>query len=175
MKRYTLFALFATLFTLGVRANTDIPEALTSLKNFQQNTPELVSSGLPDASHFAALKAMGVTRVIDLIPGDRSDEQAVVSGLGLTYHNVPVIWENPTVGNFRQYVSYMQQDGAAPGKTLTHCKLNWRGAVFTYLYRVTELGQSDAEAKQDLLSVWTPNDTWQAFIDKVKADAGVSD
>ena len=64
----------------------------------------------------------------------------------------------------------MQQSKNNDGITLTHCRLNWRGAVFTYLYRVTQLNQPEELARQDMLAIWEPNDTWQSFIDTVLAE-----
>lgn len=142
-------------------------EDLSDLTNYQQNTATMVSAGLPDAAHFKALKSQGVTRVIDLIPGDRGEEKLLVDGLGLDYHNIQVEWEHPTVANFVDYVTYMESNPTS-GKTLTHCKLNWRGAVFTYLYRVIRLNEDEAIARQDLNAIWQPNDTWQNFIRQVK-------
>jgi len=55
-------------------------------------------------------------------------------------------------------------------KVLTHCKLNWRGAVFTYLYRITALGEPELSAKQDLLAIWQPNQTWFTFMNTVIDD-----
>ncbi|RPH19120.1 MAG: hypothetical protein CBB67_009545 [Alteromonadaceae bacterium TMED7] len=144
-----------------------VEKPLTSLKNYQVNTPQMMSSGLPDAAHFETFKSLGVTRVIDLIPGDRNEEQTLVSDLGMDYHNIQVEWENPTVANFVDYVAFMESP-AQQGVTLTHCKLNWRGAVFTYLYRVIRLQENEAAARQDMLAIWQPNDTWQHFIEKVK-------
>lgn len=142
-------------------------EDLSNLKNYQVNTATMVSAGLPDAAHFKVLKSQGVTRVIDLIPGDRGEEKQLVDELGLDYHNIQVEWEHPTVANFVDYVTYMESN-PAPGKTLTHCKLNWRGAVFTYLYRVVRLQEDEAVARKDLDAIWQPNDTWQNFIGQVK-------
>ena len=62
----------------------------------------------------------------------------------------------------------MQQTQGQGERVLTHCRKNWRGAVFTYLYRVTQLDEADAVARQDLATTWQPNDTWQAFIEQVK-------
>ena len=143
---------------------------LESLTNYQVNNDHMVSSGLPSAAHFQLLKDEGVNRVIDLIPGDRLQEQQVVEGLSLDYHNVQVEWENPTLTNFKDYIGYMAQANSADDKVLTHCKLNWRGAVFTYLYRITSLGESELSAKQDLLAIWQPNQTWFAFINTVIDD-----
>lgn len=162
------------LTTLTQAAENGNFEKLPPLKNFQVNTENMVSSGLPSKPHFDVFKAQGVTTVIDLIPGDRSEEREIVLDTGLAYENVQVVWDNPTLENFQEYVGYMQQAQSREGTTLTHCKLNWRGAVFTYLYRVTQLGQPEAEAKADLDAIWQPNETWQAFIDTVKAHYQVS-
>lgn len=154
------------------KQNTDIETkvSLDSLTNYQVNNDHMVSSGLPSAAHFQLLKDEGVNRVIDLIPGDRLQEQQVVEGLSLSYHNVQVEWENPTLANFKEYIGYMAIGNSNDDKVLTHCKLNWRGAVFTYLYRVTVLGESELSAKQDLLAIWQPNQTWFAFMNTVVDD-----
>lgn len=141
---------------------------LADLKNYQVNTPKMVSSGLPTQQHFEALKTMGVTTVIDLIPGDRADEIKLMAKLGLPYHNISVDWDKPTVENFEEYVILMNQSLSSEGITLTHCRLNWRGAVFTYLYRTTQLDEPEESAQKDLDAIWQANDVWLAFIDKVK-------
>lgn len=144
------------------------PQAFSDLKNYQVNSPSMVSSGLPDREHFEALKSNGVSNVVDLIPGDRSEEIELMKVLDLNYHNIAVEWQNPTVENFKEYVLAMHQSKANGGITLTHCKLNWRGAVFTYLYRVTQLNEPEELAKQDMLAIWEPNEVWQDFIQQVK-------
>lgn len=142
---------------------------LDTLKNYQVNSPTMVSAGLPEPEHFKALKDIGVSKVIDLIPGDRSEEISLMQALELPYYNVQVEWEQPTLQNFSDYVVYMNASEGSQGITLTHCRLNWRGAVFTYLYRVTQLQEDEALAKKDMLAIWRPNKTWQAYIDEVKA------
>jgi protein tyrosine phosphatase (PTP) superfamily phosphohydrolase (DUF442 family) len=140
---------------------------LSDLKNYHVDTPNMVSSGMPNQGHFETLKAMGVTKVIDLIPGDRKEESSLMKELNLTYYNIQVEWEDPTLKNFREYILTMKQFKKSEGITLTHCRLNWRGAVFTYLYRVTQLKESEKIAKQDMLAIWIPNEIWQGFIDEV--------
>lgn len=141
--------------------------SLSDLKNYQVNSAQMMSAGLPTEEHFRTLKAMGVTRVIDLIPGDRSEERDLMTELDLSYTNIAVEWQNPTTDNFRDYVDAMQQSDISEGVTLTHCRLNWRGAVFTYLYRVTQLNHPEEIARKDMLEIWEPNNTWQEFIDQV--------
>lgn len=142
--------------------------SLVDLENYQENTSKMVSSGLPTQQHFEQLKEMGVAHVIDLIPGDRSDEANLTKALALNYHNIQVEWKNPTVANFNEYAAKMNEFSQAEGKILTHCRLNWRGAVFTYLYRVTHLKEDEAIAKADMIAIWQPDETWQNFIDEVK-------
>ena len=140
---------------------------LETLTNFQKNAPFMYSSGLPDASHLYLLKEKGVTHVIDLIPGNRTSEILTTSQLGLDYFNVPVNWEGPTLANFLNYAAFMQSVDIKKDKVLTHCKLNWRGAAFTYLYRINVLGESEHIAKKDLMAIWHPNPTWYAFMNEV--------
>lgn len=175
--KYLHFILFFTVMLAKGCANVESSQkqgvsSLSDLKNYQVNSAQMVSAGLPTEAHFRTLKAMGVTRVIDLIPGDRSEESQLMSKLDLSYSNIAVEWQNPTIENFRDYVTAMQvssdtNSANEQGITLTHCRLNWRGAVFTYLYRVTQLNEPEEIAKKDMLAIWEPNATWQTFIDQV--------
>ncbi len=168
MKIQLIAAVTLLILSMGANASdTTTNPSLADLKNYQVNNAKMVSAGLPSKQHFEALKTVGVTHVVDLIPDDRTEQMAWMKTLDLEYHNIAVEWQKPTLDNFRDYVSAMQQSSETRGITLTHCRLNWRGAVFTYLYRVTQLGESETAAKQDMLAIWTPNDTWQDFIDQV--------
>ena len=40
-----------------------------------------------------------------------------------------------------------------------------RVSVFVYLFRVIYLKEAPEVAFQDLLEIWQPDDTWQAFIE----------
>jgi hypothetical protein len=143
--------------------------SLTSLTNLQSNNSFMVSSGLPAKAHLALLKEEGVAYVVDLIPGDRSQEIMNTAELGLNYFNVPVEWEKPVLTDFLNYSAFMKRVDKGSEKVLTHCKLNWRGASFTYLYRVNVLGEDENIAKKDLLAIWQPNPTWYAFMEAVIA------
>jgi hypothetical protein len=166
---FTLVAvLLSAIFAAYSNASDNALEAsLSDLKNFHVDTPNMVSSGMPSQGHFETLKGMGVTQVIDLIPGDRKEGASLMNELNLTYYNIQVEWENPTLKNFHEYILIMKQFNKSEGITLTHCRLNWRGAVFTYLYRVTQLKESEELAKQDMLAIWVPNEIWQSFINEV--------
>ncbi|RDV24095.1 hypothetical protein DXV75_15515 [Alteromonas aestuariivivens] len=162
------FALALPLFSVSA-SEPDVQQALASLLNYQVNTASMVSSGQPDKIQFEALAASGVSAVIDLVPGDRTQEQQWMQELGLDYRNIQVDWDNPTLADFATYVAYLNQFENQPGGTLTHCRKNWRGAVFTYLYRVTQLNHEESVAYQDMVAIWQPNETWLKFIEQVKA------
>ncbi|PKH00311.1 hypothetical protein [Paraglaciecola sp. MB-3u-78] len=166
---FTLVAvLLSAIFAPSSKASENALDApLSDLKNYHVDTPNMVSSGMPNQGHFETLKALGVTKVIDLLPGDRKEESSLMNELNLTYYNIQVEWDNPTIENFREYILTMKQFNKSEGITLTHCRLNWRGAVFTYLYRVTQLKESAELAKEDMLAIWVPNEIWQGFIDVV--------
>ncbi|WP_334056631.1 hypothetical protein [Alteromonas sp. S005] len=158
---------YDTASKMSTDTQIETTPTLTSLTNYQKNAPFMYSSGLPDASHLSLLKEEGVTHVIDLIPGNRASEILTTSELGLDYFNVPVDWEAPTLANFLNYAAFMQSVDVNEDKVLTHCKLNWRGAAFTYLYRINVLGESEPTAKTDLMAIWHPNPTWYAFMNEV--------
>jgi len=167
----TLFSIVAliTLITTAQAKDHGFNTPLPGLKNYQVNNSKMVSSGLPTKNHFEKLKSLGVNKVVDLIPGDRSEQRSLMNAMQLTYHNIAVEWENPTLENFQDYVAIMQQYEQSDGVILTHCRLNWRGAVFTYLYQVTHLKTPEEKAKQVMLAIWQPNETWQRFIDDILA------
>ena len=110
--RPLLLVLLTSLLLIPTSGNTaltdETSEGLSDLKNYQVNTPIMVSSGLPNRAHFEALKANGITNVIDLLPGDRNKESLVMEALGLQYRNIGVEWGNPTLENFDDYAAAMQ-------------------------------------------------------------------
>lgn len=166
----TLMFLTALTTSLSAQeANNVNSDPMSTLKNYTVLSDTTMSAGLPERVHFELLKASGLTHVIDLIPDDRTEERMLIEELDLNYLNIPVDWENPTIENFQSYVAQMQMNTQEGGVTLTHCRLNWRGAVFSYLYQVTQLGIPEAEAKQTMLNIWQPNEVWQSYIEDVLA------
>lgn len=164
--------IFLSVLTASIHAqeaHNVTQDPLSTLKNYTVLSNTSMSAGLPERVHFELLKASGLTHVIDLIPDDRTEERMLLEELNLNYLNIPVDWETPTIENFQSYVAQMQMNTQEGGVTLTHCRLNWRGAVFSYLYQVTQLGIPEPEAKQTMLNIWQPNEVWQNYIEDVLA------
>ena len=138
-------------------------ESFKTINNFHFVSEQLASSGMLELEDYALIKDYGFEHVINLIPGMQLKERKYVESLGLSYEQIPVVWDDPTQENFRAFVKLMKSYD--DDKVYVHCELNWRASTFVYLYRVTQLGISDETAKADLLSIWTPEPDWQAFID----------
>jgi hypothetical protein len=54
-------------------------------------------------------------------------------------------------------------------KCFVHCIANARVSAFVMLYRVLRQGVPLEEARALMHQIWTPNATWQAFIDETLA------
>ena len=129
----------------------------------------LWSSGQLSAADILKLPGLGIDLVINLaLPTSANamdNEASLVTGLGMAYVQIPVIWEQPKVEQFEQFAGVM---GAFKGKkTWVHCAMNMRVSAFIYLYRKLVLGESEEVAAFPMRAIWQPDDTWQQFIDDV--------
>ncbi len=147
-------------------------DVLTDISNYQQYSETFSSSGQPSALQLKTVQESGFERVIYLAFTDNDtaikDEDRVVKQLGMEYIHIPIDFENPTLADFKTFARVMGE--ASPVKTLLHCQVNFRAATFSFLYRVAIQGVPALEAKDDLDSVWAPNETWFRFIRTVLDD-----
>jgi len=143
---------------------------LEAIKNFVPVGPELATAGQPTEEQLGAVAAAGFEVVVNLGLSDPRyclpDEAASVRALGLDYEHVPVDFQAPAVEDFRCFQALMQ--GARGRKTFVHCAANYRVSCFVALYGEAELGWSRAEADAHVARVWTPNETWLAFLRAVR-------
>jgi len=147
---------------------------MPALINFRAIDERLASAGQPQRAHFAVLARAGYEAVINLaMPESRNalaDEAALCAQLGLRYHALPVPWEAPTPAHYAEFRALLQ--ALAGRKVLVHCALNYRVSVFLFLYRVLELGENPEQAAAELRQIWTPDVTWQAYIDRMLSNSG---
>jgi protein tyrosine phosphatase (PTP) superfamily phosphohydrolase (DUF442 family) len=144
-----------------------IPTMIHGIINFLQISPNLGTAGQPRRDQFAEIKAAGYEVVINLALSTSTDallnEQDLVTGLGMDYIHIPVVWEEPTARDLERFLEVMTQNQAR--KVFVHCALNMRVSVFIFLYRVLHLGVPVEIARQAMLQIWVPNHTWQTFIE----------
>ncbi|AXQ30749.1 50S ribosomal protein L11 methyltransferase [Solimonas sp. K1W22B-7] len=140
---------------------------LPALINFRRYGELIATAGQPQPEHFPVLAQAGYAAVINLATEASSswlrDEAQLCAQLGLPYHHLPVAWKQPTPADFETFSQLMT--GLQGQKLFVHCALNMRVSVFMFLHRVLNLGESVEAASQDLRQQWTPDETWQAFID----------
>ena len=166
----TLAALLCILGAHGTSTLGALPEdtgrQASDIINYIAYSDVLASSGQPTAAQFQVQAEAGVQRVVYLAFTDHetslANEDRVVRDLGMAFVQVPVVWANPQVEDFRLFAAIMAQGGNQ--KTLVHCQVNWRASSFSFLYRVIHDKVPMDDAVVDLTSIWTPTEPWRQFI-----------
>lgn len=125
----------------------------------------LTTSGQPTEAQLAALRALGVTHVVNLALHSHEkalpDEAGSVRALGMDYIHIPVAFDNPTEEDFARFRAAMD---ALAGKTVhVHCIANYRVSAFLYRYRRDVLAMAEAEARGEMERIWRPGGIWARF------------
>lgn len=138
----------------------------TSLPSVSVIDGLLCTSAQPSAEQLATLGGTGVRHVINLaLPGSDhavADEGARLAAQGITYVNIPVLWEAPTAAQFLLFAQVLWAMRDEP--VLVHCACNMRASAFVFLYRVLHEGVALEEAAATLHAVWAPEGAWRDFL-----------
>lgn len=123
----------------------------------------LTTSGQPSEAQLVALKALGVTHVVNLGLHDHvkalPDEAASVAALGLGYTHIPVNFDRPTPADFERFETAMRE---LESETLhVHCIANLRVSAFLYRF---ESGDRHDAARARMDTLWRPGGVWADFI-----------
>lgn len=177
---WSVFLAAILLSTAAVQAQEPAPEAsmakLEDILNYREYSPLFASAGQPTAAQLEAVRDSGFERVIYIAfsnnPNALANEDQLVKALGMDYLHIPVDWNKPTARDFYTFADAMQRDTQM--KTLLHCQINARATAFSFLYRVIYEGVSVADAKQDMNTVWKPNEVWRDLIFAVLEENGKS-
>ncbi len=141
---------------------------LSDIYNFLAVSDDLGTAGQPTTEQLAAVKAAGYDVVINLAlgttPRDLPNEADLVTGQGMDYIHIPVIFDNPTDGDLTRFFEAM--DDNQDKKRFVHCIANMRVSAFVFLYRVLRQGMAPDEARAMMQKIWQPNAVWQQFIDE---------
>jgi protein tyrosine phosphatase (PTP) superfamily phosphohydrolase (DUF442 family) len=144
-------------------------DRIEDIYNFLKLSDRMATAGQPTIEQYPAIANTGYQVVINLALKESmnaiDNEDAIATNLGLEYIHIPVLWETPTIENFQEFVRVM--DTNIDRKILIHCAANMRVSAFVYLYRQIYLGVDEATARQDLVKIWTPNEVWQIYIDRI--------
>ena len=146
--------------------------SVEDIYNFIQVDKNIGTSGQPTEEQLIVLAEDGYTAVINLAPhasrNSLSDEAASVTSLGMSYHYIPVDWENPTAADFAKFEETMAQ--LTNKKTLIHCQANYRVTAFFGLYAQKHLGWSTEQAETFRAQIWDGSDypIWETFVKEMR-------
>jgi uncharacterized protein (TIGR01244 family) len=144
----------------------------SEIYNYRKVNDDLITGGQPTEEQIKAAAQEGFTTVINLATINPRyslpDVAGVAQSLGMTYHHIPVEWENPKPSDFDAFVQVMQK--LPQGKTLLHCAANYRATAFYSLYALKHLGWSETQAEEFRDSIWHASHypIWEEFIRQIK-------
>ena len=163
-----ILILLVLSFSWGSLHAEELNESLAKITNFHFVSPKLASSGLLDLKQYQYIEKYGFKHVVNLIPGDQTEERKHVQSLGLSYEQIEVDWSEPTLDDFERFTKLLKSYGE--DNVYVHCEANYRASTFVFLYRILHLNVKEADAKKDLMKIWKPSETWRGFIEKVLFD-----
>jgi len=138
--------------------------------NFKRYSKSISSAGQLHDRHISFIRDENYSLVVYLAFDSPDDDSRLgidklIRGTGARYIQLPVDWFQPTPENYNHFAGAVTANNER--NILVHCQMNFRASAFSFLYRVIEGDKNFQEAKEDMLSVWTPNATWTTFINEV--------
>ena len=136
--------------------------------NYIKVNDRLITGGQPTEDQLRDMAAEGFTAVINLAPVNPPytpvDEGGLVRSLGMTYHYIPVQWNNPTDEGFAAFERAMV--AVVDDRLLIHCAANFRVTAFYSLFAQRHLGWSKEQAEAFRAQIWAGSDypIWEDFI-----------
>ncbi len=167
-----------TLFALSALASVSAAQDEELAVNHVVVHDKLHTAGQPDEAQLAALSDRGFGLVINLAPptvrNAVHNEGQLVSEDGITYVNIPVVWQNPSYDDFALFSAVM--DEAGDRQVLVHCMVNARASMFTFLYQAVHGGVPVEEAYDVVEQVWEPEEAeqWVEFGNRVLERHGIT-
>ncbi len=150
--------------------------AIEDIVNFVAIDPKLATAGQPTEAQLSSLRDGGFRVVVNLGLMDPryclADEAGSVAALGMTYHPVPVDFQQPTLADYERFCEVMA--GCEGQRTLVHCAMNYRVSCFVALLHEQRRGWSREQADAHIARLWQPNAAWSAFVQSVRQTWGAA-
>ena len=141
---------------------------LQIIYNYLRLAGDLATAGQPLEEEIPLIANEGFEVVINLAMEDLDysleDERGLVTGLGMVYEHLPVIWLDPKQQDLQNFFLLMEKYQGK--KKFIHCAANMRASTFMALYRILKEDWEFDEAMQWLREIWEPDEIWNAFINK---------
>lgn len=161
----------SALLASPVDAQEEGPDPLETVRNFQQVSERLASSGQIGYEQVPLLREAGYDVVVNLAIADEErngEEGFLVAREGLTYIHIPVDWEEPRLSDVELFFDVMRAN--ADRKVYVHCFANMRASAFVYMYRTLVEGVPEEEARATMSEIWDPweLEQWGGLIDRAR-------
>lgn len=141
---------------------------MDQILNFVQLTESVGTAGQPTPEQFADIARAGYAAVVNLAVPDShnavANEGSLVTATGMTYVNIPVKWDDPTLRDLQRFIKTMR--AFAGERVFVHCAMNMRVSAFMYHYLTIEQGLPPAQARSPILEKWEPkmDEVWKRFL-----------
>ena len=141
------------------------------IRSYHKVDERVITSGQPTEGQIRAAAEDGVQVLINLATIDPryslDDEAGLAQSVGLEYHYIPVVWEQPTPADFDAFVAVMRQ--TQDKRKLIHCAANYRVTAFYSLYAMQDLGWSAEQAAALRALMWHQKyPVWDTFIQNMQ-------
>ena len=169
--KHTFCYLILALLVLPANLSAQNASSLQDIRAFHAISDSLGTSGQMTYNQIDLIKEAGYEVVINLAPAhlERNGlEGYMVTEKGMTYIQIPVSWQEPSMRDLNLFFEVMQAN--ADRKIYVHCFANMRASAFVYLYRTLVEQVPEATAKKDLHEIWDPADErqWSQLISKAQ-------
>ena len=148
---------------------------LEQLRNYYRVNDSIATAGQPIAEEFNLIKKANFDLVINLALSDSphaiKNEESLVTQAGMDYLHIPVDFKAPLLSDLQLFFDAMEK--CKDKKLFIHCALNMRVSAFIFLYKTIKQQWPVQKALLDLHAVWTPDKTWQDFIDSTLAQHNI--
>jgi len=140
---------------------------LSKIYNYHDIPGLFTTSGQPNRYQLKLIAQNGYDVVINLAPGSVLEgsvihEAEILSANKVKYIHIPVNFNNPVKDDFLLFVKKLNEN--KDKKIWIHCAANMRVSAFVYKYRRDVLGLEDKQVIKDMELIWSPNRTWNTFI-----------
>lgn len=142
--------------------------AIKEISDYYQISDRLATSGQPSPEQFTVISEAGYQIIVNLAMSNSTNalvnEGEIVTDLGMTYLQIPVVWEHPTLDDLNLFFKAMQS--FAEYQVWVHCAKNMRVSCFIYLWQKHILKLPETEARYPMNQIWQPTGVWQQLIDQ---------
>lgn len=158
--------IFAVMAAAQTAQQADVSNV--KIKNFGQMDERFYRGAQPKEQDYEALKALGITTVVDLQDKPKEYEKRIVESLGMRYVNIPMVGKTyPTEEAVTAFLKLV--DDPQTGKFFVHCaggrhRTGALGAVYRFTKYNWNFDQVYAEMKKyDFYTSWGHGD-FKTFV-----------